>query len=312
MRHSALPLLFAAAMSTPARAQEPPVFEARVSQVHVDAEVLTEAGQVVTGLTMDDFRVFDEGSQQRIVACRTDEEPLDVILLIDTSGSMRLAPQKLGAAAHQALAELKRGDRVAVMRFDTATTLVSPFTEDLDATEQTILGLTRFRFRGGTYIHQAIDDAAQYLLKERRTRRRRAIVIVTDNVGSRTISEKRVVRDLWEADAVLSGLIFSQPGYEVRRAIVAVLAPYALIRAGHGMNHIAEETGRDTIRADEPGTAFPAIMHRLRTRYNLYYPTPEGEPGSCRSIRVELGPEARRLHPDARVYARRGYRLEPQ
>jgi hypothetical protein len=183
-------------------------------------------------------------------------------------------------------------------------------TEDLDVLEKEIQRITTGRFGGGTYIHRAIDDAAQYLFGERRTGRRRAILIVTDNVGQRTIREARVVQDLWEADAVLMGLVFSQPGFQARRAIVAILAPYALINGGRGMDQIATKTGGDTIRANKTGSAFPEAMHRLRSRYSLYYPTPDGALGSYRSIRVELTSEAQRLHPGARVYARRGYKLE--
>jgi hypothetical protein len=112
-------------------AQDAPVFQAEVSQVHVDAEVLTPEGRVLTGLTSRDFRVYDEGTEQRVLACRTDEEPLDIILLIDKSGSMRRAPQKVAAAAHSAFAELRPGDRVALMTFESSGRLVSTFTQDL-------------------------------------------------------------------------------------------------------------------------------------------------------------------------------------
>ena len=299
-----------AALTVRSSAQDRPTFRTDVSQVHVDAEVLSSDGRVVTGLTPSDFRIFDQGETEPIVALRTDEEPLDLILLIDTSGSMRRAPQKLQAASHQTFGELKPGDRVAMMTFDTSAQLVLAFTEDLNVIENGIQRITTGNFGGGTYIHRAIDDAARSLLQERRTGRRRAILIITDNVGQRTISDMHVVRDLWEADAVLMGLIFSQPGFEARRAIVAVLAPYMLINGGRGMNQIADKTGGDTVRADKTGSVFPEVMHRLRSRYSLYYPTPEGAPGSYRSIRVELTPEAQRLHPGARVFARRGYKLE--
>jgi VWFA-related protein len=289
-------------------AQQPPTFRTDVSEVHVDAEVLSAEGRVVTGLTAPDFRIFDEGQIVPIVASRTDEEALDLILLIDTSGSMRWAPQKLTAASHLALAELKHGDRVAVMTFNTGPGLVLPFTENLEAVENEIEEITRHRFGGNTYIHRAIDEAAQ-LFQGRRVGRRRGIVIVTDNVGTRTISEERVVKDLWEADAVLTGLIFSQPGFQARRAIVAVMAPYVLIKM-RGMEHIAQKTGGDTIHADKNDDAFTQVMHRFRSRYSLYYTTPEGQIGSYRSIRVELTPEAQRLHPGARVHARLGYKLE--
>lgn len=296
--------------SLTACAQERPIFRAEVSQVHVDAEVLSADRHVVTGLTASDFRIFDEGKAEPIVALRTSDEPLDLILLIDTSGSMRLAPQKLRTASRQALGELKRGDRVAIMTFTTAATMVVPFTENLDTVETAIQAITTGRFSGGTYIHRAIDDAAQYLFGERRTGRRRAILIVTDNVGQRTIKEDRVVQDLWEADAVLMGLVFSQPGFQARRAIVAVLAPYVLVNGPRGMDQIATKTGGDTIHSDKTASAFPEAMHRLRSRYSLYYLAPEGTPGSYRTIRVELTPDAQSRYPGSRVYARRGYRLE--
>ncbi|HZU28702.1 MAG TPA: VWA domain-containing protein, partial [Bryobacteraceae bacterium] len=291
-------------------AQDAPVFQAEVSRVHVDAEVLTPAGRVVTALTSKDFRIYDEGTEQRILACRTDEEPLDIILLLDKSGSMRRAPQKLATAAHSAFAELRSGDRVALMTFDSSGRLVSPFTQDLQSIERDLQALVTNRLEGDTRIHQAVDDAAHYFLQEPRTQRRRTILIITDNVGTRTVSEAHVVNDLWEADAVLSGVIFNQPGFEVRRAIVAVLAPYALIRAGKGIGHMTDKTGGDTIHVEEPGTAFAEMMRRIRSRYSLYYATPEGKPGSFRSIRVQLAPEPQKLYPGARILARRGYRLQ--
>jgi len=78
---------------------------------------------------------------------------------------------------------------------------------------------------------------------------------------------------------------------------------------GGGMEHIAEKTGEDAIRCDDPAAAFSEMMHRIRIRYSLYYPMPEGKVGSFRSIRVELSPDAQTRFPEARVYARRGYRL---
>ena len=89
---------------------------------------------------------------------------------------------------------------------------------------------------------------------------------------------------------------------------MAVIAPYALAMVG-GVDHILEQTGGDKIRSEDPGSAFPEMMRRIRSRYSLYYSTPEGKPDSFRSIRVELSPDAQTRFPEARVYARRSYRL---
>ena len=62
-------------------------FRTGVKVVRVDAEV-SEAGRLIDGLTKDDFRVRDEGKMREIVYFGHAEEPLDVILVFDTSSSM--------------------------------------------------------------------------------------------------------------------------------------------------------------------------------------------------------------------------------
>jgi len=94
----------------------------------------------------------------------------------------------------------------------------------------------------------------------------------------------------------------------VRRAVIAVVAPYALINGGKGIDRISEQTGGDLVRSDQPAEALAEQVGRIRTRYNLYYATPQGSPGVYRGIRVELSGPARSRYPDARLFSRRGYR----
>jgi VWFA-related protein len=301
-------VLFAAIVS----AQDRPTLRIDVREVHVDVEVLSKDGRIITGLTQSDFRVLDEGQEQTLVGFTSEQQPLDIILLFDISSSMRSKLGKLTTAARQSLQELREGDRVSVMTFGDQTDLVSGFTNDLDAVERDIQGILSQRLRGAnTYLQQAVDDAGNYFRQHPRSQRRRVILVITDNLGNRTRSEMSVVQNLWEADVVLCGLTIRDPGYPVRRAIVAVVAPYVLGRV-RGMDRIAEQTGGDTIRLDDPGSAFPEIMRRIRCRYSLYYPTPEGRPGSFRKIRVELARGTQARFPEARVHARRGYKLTPQ
>jgi VWFA-related protein len=289
-------------------AQDRPAFRAGVSQVHVDAEVLTKEGRIITGLSNSDFKVFDEGKEQSLVAFAAEEESLDLILLFDISGSMRSVVDKVARASSQSFRELRPGDRVSVMTFNTSTRIVAYFTDDLDSIQGNIQDVVKLRFGGGTYIQQAVDDAANYFREDRPTHRRRAILIITDNLGRRTRKEMSVVHNLWEADAPLSGLIIRNPGNRVRLTIVAVMAPYMLATVG-GMDRMADQTGGDTIRTDDPSSAFPEMMRRIRSRYSLYYTAPEGELGSFRTIRVELTADAQKRFPGAHVRARRGYRL---
>jgi VWFA-related protein len=301
---SSAPLFLAAV----AFAQTAPVFRAGLSLVHVDAEVIAPDGRILTGFSKDDFRVLDQGTPQPLVNFSAEENPLDLILLFDISGSMRPVVERVAAAARQGLRELRSGDRVSVMIFNTRTRVVLPFTDDLDdverAIQRNVLGL---RFGGGTLIQQAVDEAATCFLHEPRTEHRRAELIVTDNEGLRTRREETIVRDFWEADALLSGLIIRGGALQKAQTVTTVLAPQTLLMRA-GMKGIAEKTGGDAIRSDNPGPAFQEMMHRIRSRYSLYYEMPPGKPGTARTIRVDLSDEAQRRFPKARVRARHGYR----
>jgi VWFA-related protein len=303
-------ILWAAAVlcaATLVCAQDPVTFHAGVSLVHVDAEVLGDDGRILTGFHKEDFRVFDERKEQPILQFAAEEQPLDLILLFDISGSMRGVVQDVANAAHQGLHELQSGDRVCVMVFNSGSREIAPFTEDLDAVDRTIqndvLGLN---FGGGTLIQAAVSDAAMRFRREPHTERRRAVLIITDNMGRRTRREASVVEEFWESDAILSGLIVRNPAYQAMRTVGIILGPQNLAMQA-GMKGIAEKTGGDSLTANEPGSAFAEAMRRIRTRYSLYYALPEAKPGGTRTIRVELTAAAAQRSPKSRVRARSGY-----
>jgi VWFA-related protein len=274
--------------------------------VHADAEVV-EDGRILTGFTKDDFRILDEGKSQPIVQFSAGEEALDLILLFDISGSMRAAVSKVAAASHQALQELRQGDRVSVMVFNQRSRELSPFTDDLESVRKTIeQDVLNLRFGGGTAILRAVDAAATRFLHEPRNERRRAVLIITDNVPSRKGVQRRVVHNYWEADALLSGLIVSNPIFQTMRTVHLTINPLNRIAEG-GMKGVATKTGGDSITDKDSAAAFQESMHRIRSRYSLYYAQPEAKPGTTRSVRVELTGDAANQHPKARVRARTGY-----
>ncbi len=297
-----LGLLFAVLAS----GQENAVFQTTVALVHVDAEVTSADGRILTGFTKSDFRVFDEGQEEPISQFSAEEQSLDLILLFDISGSMRTAVQKVAAAAREGLHELKPGDRVQVMVFNRRARVIAPFTEDLGEVERAIqVDVLDLRFGGGTFLQSALDKAALEFLNQPKTRRRRAVLIITDNLGQRTRRESSVVRDFWEADALASGLLINSTFEKINR-VFGIIAPQTRLTSV-GMQGIAEKTGGDTVRAADPGTAFRDSMRRIRSRYSLYYNLPQSKAGTRRSIRVELAADAAARFPKARVRARTGY-----
>ena len=214
------------------------------------------------------------------------KKPLDLILLFDVSGSMRPKVQEVAAAAREGVQELRRGDRVAIMVFNNRARLVMRFTDDLEAVQrsiqQDVLGL---RFGGGTFIQSAVSEAARRFLRQPRTERRRAVLIVTDDYGQRTKRESTVVRELWEADALLTGLIVRSKAVQTVRTISTIMHPY-LIGLQAGVKGIAEKTGGDFIQAGDAGadSRSRCAAFATATASITRCPTPNPKPGaSCTS-----------------------------
>ena len=186
------------------------VFRSDVSLVRVDVQVMDANNRSVTMLTAKDFAIRDQGKPQEIRNFASENMPVDVLLLLDVSGSMRPHVQKMANASKQAMHVLGKDDRVAMMVFDRASRVKMPFhssREELDTQFKDLL--KHEKFNGGTDITRGLLDAAAYVQRNARKDARRAIVILTDDQTESEfeVDEARVGRALVRADAVLSALI---------------------------------------------------------------------------------------------------------
>ena len=192
---------------------DPVIFKTDVSLTRVDARVTDGQGRVITGLGVQDFVLSLNGKPLTLKSVASEDVPIDILLLLDVSGSMEPHVQRIASAARQALGVLTEKDRVAVMIFDTRTTVRLPFRSNhSDVTAELNRILRSEHFAGGTRITSAMLDAARYLGREARPDARRAIVILTDDQTQDEEDEALVGSALTRANAVLS---FLQAPYEV-------------------------------------------------------------------------------------------------
>lgn len=183
------------------------VFRSDVSLVRVDAQVVDGGNRAITGLHREDFVLRESGKVQEIRNFARENMPVDVVMLLDVSASMRPHIQRIADAAGSAVQVLKADDRVAIMVFDRSTRVRMPF-RGLEAVQMGLNDVLRQEnFRGGTDITRGILDAAQLLRREGRKDARRAVVIVTDDQTERNRDEEGVTRALTNADAVLMAII---------------------------------------------------------------------------------------------------------
>lgn len=294
--------------SPQALAPEGPTFRTEAKLVRVDVQV-ERKGTPVAGLSARDFVVKDQGKPVELAAFASEAAPLDLILLVDVSGSMRNAVAEMVRTAEAALHELEPGDRVALIAFTSAQALIEEFTTNRNRISVALARLTERRMRGGTALYPAIRAAANYAADPKAQvageSRRRAIVMVTDNLSQRERAQEReTIRALWEADAVLHGLVIPVAGSF--RLVDSVRMPWTQNR--EDIRRVVKQTGGEVVEVEKVEREFPAMLRRARLRYILYYRAPQADPGEYRRIEVELAREARqRTGGKATIRTRPGY-----
>jgi VWFA-related protein len=184
------------------------VFKSGVSLARVDVQVLDRNRRPITNLRKDDFELEVNGADVPIVSFGAEEVPLDVIILLDVSGSMRPHVELIARATRSALLTLGRKDRVAILVFDRRTRVSMPFQQDHD---QIVSGMNRVlaneTFNGGTDITRAFYDSIKYMNANARPEARRAIVILTDDETERNRDIRGIGNALEEGGIVVSALI---------------------------------------------------------------------------------------------------------
>src|SRR5215204_4303339 len=179
-------------------AQAPARFQSTAALVMVDV-LVTDGRQPVTGLTLNDFELLDEGVPQKIEQLYVEQLPVNVIMVLDTSGSVdgeRLTSLKRGAST--IVKRLRRSDRAAVVAFSHRLDLRAPLTGDPQALQTSITALTA---DGST----ALRDAAFAGLALRAANATRTLLLVfSDGVDTASIlDETRVLEIARRSDATI-------------------------------------------------------------------------------------------------------------
>jgi VWFA-related protein len=148
-------------------------------QLEVLVNVQDSNGIPLTNLTAADFSVLLDGQPVPVVSVENitnNELPISVVMVIDTSDSMAGTPlADTKTAALSFLEQLRDGDEIAVIDFDSQVKLAQDYTSDLDAVRQTINGLES---SGKTALYDAFFTAAE--VAARANTPRRFIVFLTD------------------------------------------------------------------------------------------------------------------------------------
>jgi Ca-activated chloride channel family protein len=239
-----------------------------VKLVNVFVNVIDQNGALATGLTREDFALFEDGRPQQIsVFERQSELPLNLSLAIDTSGSVQKdMAEEANAARRFAHALLRPQDRMSLFQFATEVRELTPFTNKVSQIEH---GLDRLHGDWATSLYDAIYLASQKLAAREG---RKALVIVSD--GDDTASSATY------AEAVEAALRNEVMIYSIIDVPIEASAGRDL-GGEHALITLAEQTGGKSFYVSDGGLdkAFARVSDDLRTQYLLSYYPKNQEPG---------------------------------
>jgi Ca-activated chloride channel family protein len=257
-----------------------------VQLVEVYASVTDASGEPVTGLTREDFEVYEDDRRQDISAFAAGEFPLAVALGIDRSWSMAGEPLRLARQAAQTfLRGLKPADRSMVVAIGSDAEIIAPLSKDRSSQIQAVASLDPW---STTALHDAIIAALDRLAPEQG---RQALVVFSDGVDRYSRAKPAEVIDRARRS---HALIYPIAMGKTRPPLLAELA----VITG-GRSFLLKD-------ARELEKTLATISRELRHQYLLGYapsrPIESGE-GDWRAIRVRV----KATQPGIRVRARDGY-----
>ena len=168
--------------------------------VSLPVSVMDRDGKYIPNLGKEDFRVWEDGVEQRVAYFASTEKPFTVALMIDTSGSTRFKLEEIQDAAIAFVEQLRADDRVMVVSFSDKIRILSQPTSDRYALRNAI---RQTEPGSGTRLYDAVDQVINEQFN--RIEGRKAIVLFTDGVDttSKHASYESTVRDAEELDALI-------------------------------------------------------------------------------------------------------------
>lgn len=287
--------------SRAAQRQQVPVFRSAASLVALNVSV-TDGRDYVTGLQRGDFAVFEDGVQQHIELFEAQDVPLDLILLLDTSSSMREQMSTVHTAASGFIGTLREHDRAAIVTFGDTVQIAQPLTSDTAVLKEAIRST---KGHGGTALHNALYIAFKEFGRAARQSgdvRRQAFVVLSDGQDTAGM----LAFDDVLAEARRSGVTVYT--INLRSDIPMHLARVArqASEAEFAMRRLAQETGGQAFLADKVGELrgiYAGIAQEISRQYSIgYIPSNNAADGRFRRIVVRVT-----SRPNLRPRARTGY-----
>ncbi len=310
------------------------IIKVETNLVTMPVSVLDRDGRFISGLKKGDFKIFEDGVEQKVDYFQSVEQPFTVVILIDVSPSTQFKIEEIQEAAITFVDQLRPADRVMVVSFDERVHVLTQPTNDRYRLKSAI---REAEFGDGTSLYEAVDYVINNQLRQ--IQGRKAVVLFTDGVDttSKHANYQSTVREAEEVDGLFYTIRYDTSrdmnggggagGYPGRRqggrvTMADILAQVMMggnvnVGRGGGASSSEYEKGRQYLEALAQASggrkfeaqsiynvdsAFSGIAEELRRQYSLgYYPEKVGTLGDRKQIKIRV------MRPEVVVRAKNSY-----
>ena len=281
-------------------------FRSGVDLVALNVVATDGQGKLISGLSRDDFAIFEDGAEQEITFFAATAVPIDLAVLLDTSGSMADKITTVQAAAIGFISATGEHDRVTVVDIKDNVKVVHPLNGDIAGARAAIQATTT---RGNTSLYNGLYLTLKELMKQRKSDgevRRQAIVVLSDGEDTSSLVTYDDVNELAKESGVAIYTITLRSAL-ARNTFARQAATNS--QAEFSMKELAMVTGARAFfptAITELAGVYGVIAEELASQYSLGYSSSNpGRDGVYRRVDVRIA------RPGIRARTRTGYLAGP-
>ena len=286
----------------------------RAEEVLLNVTVLDSYGHQATELIKDEFIVAEDGQRQDIASFLISSVPVNVVLMLDASGSVVSEINSLRDAAMHFVGQLGPEDKVSVIEFHTNVELIQDWTAKADDVRHALSwrfkpGMVQTKQGSFTYGSTALYDAVYSAADEQlaKVEGRKAIILLTDGDDtSSKVTYEQALTSIVKSDTVVyviskaRAFIHELDKYRGRAGRVfgggtaqqADVYAERFERAERIMTDLAERTGGrifSPLQDKEMKDVYGQVARELKNQYIItYIPKNLEHDGRLRHIKVFL------------------------
>ena len=282
-----------------------PVFRSSVDLVALNVIVTDLRQRFVEGLSVADFRVFEDGILQDVSFFAASEVPLDIAVLLDTSASMSDKMANMQRAALGFLSTLRPNDRVMIVDIKDATRVLHSL-QSREGDREAAVKSTRAS--GGTGLYNGLYMTFKELAKARTSAsavvRRQAMVVLSDGQDTSSLMSFDDVMEVAKQSGIATYTITLRAPRLT--AFEQARGSRYFSQSEFSMRTLAQETGGQAffpLEISELDSVYASIAKELASQYALGY-TPKAVRADGRFRRIVVQVPA---SPEMRIRTRSGY-----